>query len=270
MWRNKTSLCIAILTSIALLALAACDNVIIVSDTDTPSEIHPQSLNVGSSPELVVTAFNGEIQVTGGQEGKVFVHTTLWWPDKIDYDVSQDGDVVTIKAEQKERFSTIGGRSPGADIEVTVPVNTSVRLRTSNGMIEVRGTESSGSVETSNGQIVLENIRGDFRAETSNGAIEVNQSRGSVDLYTSNGSITYSGELLPDTRTEMRTSNGGITVNVQGEPSLMLDASTSNSSVKSDLPITASTTGDNHLVGTIGDGEAELVLRTSNASVRIR
>ena len=258
-----------LVTSVALLAMVACDDVNVIPGTGTPSESHTKSLSVGSSPELEVTGFNGEVHVTAGQDGKVVVNTTLWWPDKIDYEVTQSGDVVTIKAEQKGRGTISGGRSPGADIEVTVPAGTVVDLRTSNGRIEVRGTESPGSVETSNGQIVLENIGGDFTAETSNGSIEANQSKGSVDLRTSNGSITYTGELLPGTRNEMRTSNGGITVRLQGSPSVKLDASTSNGSITSDHPIKATSTGDNRLIGTIGDGEAELLLRTSNASVRV-
>ena len=68
----------------------------------------------------------------------------------------------------------------------------------------------------------------------------------------------------------MRTSNGSVSVTLRGTPSLRFDASTSNGTVKSELPVLATSTGDQHLAGTIGDGEAELSVETSNGSVTIQ
>jgi DUF4097 and DUF4098 domain-containing protein YvlB len=61
-----------------------------------------------------------------------------------------------------------------------------------------------------------------------------------------------------------------VDVELLGTPSIKLDASTNNGDVTSELPITATSTGDDHLVGTIGDGEADLYIRTSNGDVTIR
>ena len=69
---------------------------------------------------------------------------------------------------------------------------------------------------------------------------------------------------------EFRTSNGSITVNLGGEPSVNLDASTSNGTVSSKVPILATTTENTHLVGTIGNGDADLIAVTSNGSVTVQ
>ena len=69
----------------------------------------------------------------------------------------------------------------------------------------------------------------------------------------------------------MTTSNGGITITLKGTPSVNLDASTSNGSITTKLPILTTSTGDeDHLVGTIGAGDADLFVRTSNGSVTIQ
>jgi DUF4097 and DUF4098 domain-containing protein YvlB len=186
--------------------------------------------------------------------------------DKIEYQVVQDGDGVKVQAE--EIGSTIG-RSPGASIEIIAPADTVVDLRTSNGAIEVDGMADSGSLDTSNGKITLANARGDFDVRTSNGAIVVTEFVGTVTLSTGNGGIDFDGELTPGGRNELTTSNSSITVKLRGTPSVRLDASTSNGKITTDLPVLTISAGDKRLSDDIGDGEAELRIRTSNGSVKI-
>jgi DUF4097 and DUF4098 domain-containing protein YvlB len=208
--------------------------------------------------------------VNTGSDSTIRVQATLKKADKIEYSASQDGDTVSVEAKEKGKSLSLFGQSPGADIDVTVPVQTIVELRTSNGSIEIYGIERSGTLRTSNGKIVMENVKGDFDADTSNGSITVNTMEGTVKLETSNGRINFTGELTPGGKNEMKSSNGSITVNLEGEPSVELDASTSNGDVTSKLPILATSTGDDHLAGSIGDAEAELRIRASNGSVTVQ
>jgi DUF4097 and DUF4098 domain-containing protein YvlB len=113
-------------------------------------------------------------------------------------------------------------------------------------------------------------MTGDLIARTSNGAIGVTGFSGGVELETSNGSVEFDGELTPGSANEMATSNGAVRVTLRGTPSVRLDATTSNSTVTSRLPVLTTSAGDNHLAGTIGDGEAELRVHSSNGSVTIQ
>ena len=267
----KWTLTMGTVLTLAVLAMGACGDIVIeVVDEDAPTETRDDTFDIGPSARLVVSGFNGRIVVNGNSGETVRVQATLRWPDKIDYQVTRDGGTVTVKAEQKSRIARTSGQSPGADIEVTVPARTGVRLHTANGRIEVRNVQESGEVDTTNGKIVLLNVKGDFDAETTNGSIEVEGLEGTVVLKTTNGGITFAGELEPGSKNELRTANGGVTVNLEGEPSVVLDASTSNGSVTSKLPILATSTGDNHLTGTIGDGAAGLLIRTANASITVQ
>jgi len=255
-----------------LVAIAGCSGFTFTWDSeesDDPVEIRDDSFTVGPSPRLLVTSFNGRVTVNSSSNNTIRVQARLTRADRADYEVRQDGNTVEVKAGMKWLVGKTVGRDPGIDVEVTAPSSTGVELITSNGMIELRGMNESGTLRTSNGMIVMEDVSGDFSAHTSNGAIEVTAFKGSVDLDTSNGRISFSGELIAGGRNDMRTSNGDVDVTLQGTPSIRLDASTSNGTVTSSLPIVAASTGDTHLAGTLGEGEAELTISTSNGSVTI-
>ena len=217
------------------------------------------------------------------------VQATLRKPDDLDYEITQEGDTISVEAKEKRKSFGIFnfGESPGAHIEITAPSNTRVELRTNNGRVEVYGMHVSGAVRTSNGKIVIEDVIGEFDISTSNGAVTIVRASGTFDIETSNGRIEFDGELASDdnnrigclqcryasylTTTIVTTSNGSVEIMLQGTPSVKLDASTGNGSVTTRLPILTTSPGDErHLVGTVGAGDAELFVRTSNNSIIIR
>jgi len=264
--------------SLLLLAAAGCTG---------PTETRDDSFTVGENVSLIVTTMNGSIDIQTGDDGEVRVQATLEYPSKVEYELIQDGDTITVEVRKTGKFVLFGG-GPGVDITITTPANTDLELRTSNGRIEVRGTEGSAFLKTSNGRLVLTDVTGTFDARTSNGRIEVDTMdgtarlrtsngsvsisglTGSVDAETSNGSISFDGELTAGGDNRLVTSNGSIQVKLRGTPSVSLDASTSNGKVNSERPILATVTKEDHIVGSYGDAEADLRIRTSNGSVTIR
>jgi hypothetical protein len=263
--------------AITLLAAAGC--------SAGPTETRDDSFSVNGTATLVVNGDNGWIKVNTGTDDEVRIQATLRGIDRIDYEVSQDGNTITVLAEIDQGWFI---SNVGVDITITAPVSTDVELEISNGAIELNGIEGTGTLRTSNGEIVLENVKGDFEGRTSNGKIEVDtlegtaflrtsnggldlqEVTGEVDAETSNGRISYSGDMIAGGDNRLITSNGNVDVELLGTPSIELDASTSNGDITSELPITATTTGDDHLVGTIGDGEADLYIKTSNGDITVR
>ncbi len=206
---------------------------------------------------------------------------------RIKYEAIQNGDEVIVTAEKTGKWWFPAGNTQ-ADIYVTVPANTALRLETSNGKIDVTGTTRGGILETSNGAIALQDVKGDFEATTSNGAIEIDsfdgsaylrtsngkvtlqEAKGEFNAKTSNGSVSFSGDMTPGGSNRLVTSNEDVKVELTGTPSVHLDASTSNEDVKCALPILATKTDADHLIGTIGAGEADLYVETSNGDVTIQ
>jgi DUF4097 and DUF4098 domain-containing protein YvlB len=251
-----------------------------------PTETVDETFSVGDSPEVIVDSDNSKVEVEAGDDGEVRVQATLKGANKLEYRVSQEGDTITVEVEIEGGFRL--GSSPGAELTITAPVHTELEIVTSNGEIKLTGIESACSLRTSNGRITLKDVSGDFEGGTSNGRIvienmsgtaDLNTSNGEVqagnvtgvfDLSTSNGRITFSGELAAGGSNRLVTSNGDVTVKLEGTPSVNLEAETSNGDVRSELEITATVTGDERLVGAIGDGEADLYVRTSNGDITIR
>ncbi len=251
-------------------------------------ETKENSFTLGAAARLVVKSVNGHVNVKAGNGDTLSVTAVLYDADNLTYAATQSGDTVTVEAKSTRTRSVGGfGRSTGADIDVTAPVGTEVALETSNGGIEVTGLQDNADVRTSNGRIYLSQAKGSLALKTSNGGVELSQVDGVVSVETSNGSvglssasgvftvqtsnssINFDGEMRPGGKNRLATSNSSVRVKLRGTPSVALDASTSNSRITCELPITATTTGDRHLVGKIGAGEAELTITTSNSSITI-
>lgn len=264
-----------------------------VSDTDDEPEqkassTREETFTVGQSPKLTVRGFNGRVCVVAGPEGVIQMKARIKRASRVIFDTVQEGDAVTIEARNRGGGLNLFGGSPGAEIIVTAPAATCIDLTTSNGHMELRGIEGSGPVTTSNGKIHLVNVKGRHDVRTSNGRVEINgmdgdgevrttngsikliNVRGAFQASTTNGSIYFEGELTQSAACRLESSNGSVKVNLTGNPSLKIDARTSNGKVRSELQASTVTLEEkNHLVATVGEGEGELFVRTTNGSVHI-
>jgi hypothetical protein len=243
---------------------------------------------VGPSPSLKVETLAGRIEVTAGSDNVISVRAELRDIRRINYEAVQSGNEVIVTAEKIGKWWFPAGNTK-ADIYVTVPANTELRLETTDGAIEIRGTMAGGILDTSNGAIVLRDVKGDFDASTTNGAVDIDtidgtaliktsngrvtvqEARGAFNLKTTNGNVTFSGELTPGGSSRLVTTNGRIEVELTGTPSIKIDASTTNGEIKHpDVPILTTKAKTDHVVGTIGAGEAELYIQTTNGDVNIK
>lgn len=269
------------LAGVMALASSACT-------TQSAISTETDNFTVGDSLTLKVDTFGGRIEVNAGSDSVVTVRAKLKDVRRINYEAIQSGDEIIVTAEKTGGWWFPAGDTQ-ADIYVTVPANTTLRLETSNGKIQVTGTTRGGILDTSNGDIVLENVEGDFEATTSNGIVEIDgiegkasakttngrvtvrEAKGEFNLKTSNGMVTFSGELTPGGSNRIVTTNGQVEVELTGTPSVSIDASTSNGEVThDDVPILTTKAKTDHVIGTIGAGGAELYIETSNGDVTIK
>ena len=269
------------LVGVMALASSACT-------TSPATSTETDNFTVDDSATLIVRSLNGRIQVEAGSDNVVTVRAELKDIRRIKYEAIKNGDEVIVTAEKTGDWWFPAGNTK-ADIYVTVPAHTALKVKTSNGQIEVQGTTGGGTLDTSNGAIVLNDVRGAFDATTSNGAVEIDtidgkasvrtsngrvtlqQAKGEFTARTSNGAVSFSGEMTPGGSNRLVTSNGSVQVELTGTVSLNIDASTSNGEVKHpDVAILATKTDTDHVIGTIGTGQAELYVETSNGEVTIK
>ena len=226
------------------MALAACGG-----GDDGPTRLRNDSFSVGPSPTLEVDVENGRIVVRAEEGTTIHVQATVKNAPRVEYTAVQSGNTVTVVAHSKNTISGPGGE---ADLTITVPPNTSVDLKTVNGNVELWHTEGTGTLKSTNGDIVLVGVKGEFGASTTA------------------GDIVFDGELVPDSDNKLTTVNGDASIGLSGKLNVSIDATTTNGSVDVRWPdLEATVDSKRHVTGTIGDGEAGLLVSTVSGNVTV-
>jgi hypothetical protein len=258
-----------------------------------------QQLTVSGAPTIAVANGNGSIAITRGDEGVISVHAVKRASsdallDTIHVDIARAGDRVTIETtyDRPAWQRLFGGTNRSVAYEIRLPAQATVApAKTSNGGIDVSGISGALDLQTSNGGITLRDVDGEVTARTSNGRIAVSGSSGrlilatsngpvevqemnarGLDVQTSNGRITFAGSLAAGTVNRLTTSNGSVTFALPPDLAASVDLRTSNGMVSVGYPLTTQPGGENTrtaVQGTIGEGGAQLVVRTSNGAITI-
>lgn len=245
----------------------------------TADEPFSKSFDVSAPPRVVVETFNGRIDVDAGAGNRVEVSGTQRGSGdtqsqaqadlaNVELTLEQDGDTIRLIARYTASRSI---NNSGASFKVTVPAESALELKTSNGDVTIRSVAGSVVVGTSNGRITLEGGAGRMDVDTSNGAIEITATHAVVAAHTSNGRIRFGGSLT-DGDHSFTTSNGDIDITLPANARFRLSASTSNGDVMTDFPITVSgTQAKGTLNGAVGENPAmSLSLGTSNGRIEVR
>ncbi len=176
-------------------------------------------------------------------------------------DVTEDNNVVTVQA----------GIMHSADLNIQVPVQTSLRLTTMNG-----------------GKIQVENVSGEIEAQNMNGAVTLTNVSGSVVANSMNGRVTVSlDHVTPNKTMSFSTMNGPIDVTLPGDMKADLRMRTDNGDIFTDFDVKLQGSGppivddqrgnggryrvrvDKTLYGSINGGGPEIRFTTYNGTITI-
>lgn len=188
------------------------------------------------------------------------------------------------------------------DLELTVPETVQITASTDVGMIAIQGTAKGKlSLTAANGDITVENAENTLLAHTTQqGSITVTNALGNIMLTTDRGNITVdksyasviaqsqtsgsirlNAQAVPATgKLQLNAQVGSISLGLSPEANATLHGSTKRGMVTCQLPITLkprTTTLDRkawkqfkeQCEGTLGSGEATIMLCTNKGNVRI-
>lgn len=204
-------------------------------------------------------------------------------PARYNVDLSTSGgdiDVSNLGGEAKVHTSggdiklasisgAVDAHTSGGDIHVD-STNGPTLLRTSGGDIEVGRANGRVDAKTSGGSIDIDYAASTVSARSSGGSIRIKDALDAVDASTSGGSIHARISRQPRGDTRLTTSGGDVVVEVPANIGAWLDAHVSGGEIDSDVPVTVQGKRDDEsLVGTIGGGGPNLVLRSSGGGIRI-
>lgn len=215
----------------------------------------PGTMAVGREARVDIRSAGGPVTVTAWERSEVAVTTPGNTPDE--YRLSGDGQRVTVR---------VGHDAP---VQVNVPRDAMLNVRTGTGPIMIRGLTRTIEAESGSGPVRIEaraqsitatGFSGGVvivgggseitRAESASGSVIITDAAGVVDASSSSGSVRVSGRV-----TDARLFSVSGSVNFDGtvESGGRLSAESSSGSVLLRLP---------------ASGSAEYELSTVNGSIR--
>jgi DUF4097 and DUF4098 domain-containing protein YvlB len=177
---------------------------------DYRSEKH---LKLDPGGRLVVDSSDGSVTVTGEKESGARVLVTANRDDVeqyLDFRYEENAGEVRIVVRRRHEGwfgSNWGHHGLNLHIEVGVPEETSLNVKTGGGSVEASRINREAELDTSGGSIRASELGANLRAHTSGGSITIERIKGNARVDTSGGGIT--GESLGGTL-DARTSGGSI------------------------------------------------------------
>lgn len=228
-------------------------------DREAYSEVREFVVPASGATITVDAAPNGGIKVEGQARQDVQVQACVSATASTEAEARALAQRVEVTATS-DRVSSAGpdglGRREGWHVSyrLSVPHQTSLSLRSTNGGIAIANVEGQIDFRTVNGGVSLARIGGDVRGRTTNGGVDIE-----LDGPTWNG-----GGL------EVQTQNGGVRLTLPANYSAQLETGTVNGRLNVDFPVTVQGRIGREIQTQLGSGGPLIKVRTSNGGVSIR
>src|SRR4051794_13870013 len=146
--------------------------------------------NVGANPKLTVDTNDANIRVSAGAGNRISARVTTdgykIGPTDVRIDERQSGDEVRISVRIPSTTFRFGNHN--VHVEITVPANTQLDMRSGDGRLEVSGTRAAAKLSTGDGRITVRDFEGPLNAHSGDGRVEVDGRFDDLQLDTSDGS----------------------------------------------------------------------------------
>jgi DUF4097 and DUF4098 domain-containing protein YvlB len=236
-----------------------------------------KTYNLSGKPDLRVDTSDANIHVSTWDQNTIEAKvTTLRYKigeGGIRIEEHQNGDLVEIDVRFPHHNFTVEWGNHRVDVEIHMPREGKVNLRTGDGKIEIGGLKGEMDLHSGDGSEVLEGVDGKLRATTGDGhiradgrfdALELKTGDGRVEVRAAAGSSLASGWRL-------ETGDGSVTLEVPADFSADVDLHTSDGHIDLEMPVT--TEGklrENEVHGKLNGGGSSLIIRTGDGSIRLR
>jgi hypothetical protein len=281
--------------TIFLAAVMMTGTAIAVSAAPARADQWSKTYQVNGRAELHVVTGDGDVVVTGADQQRIDARVTATgWkigPNDVQIIESQSGNSVSIEVKVPHwGFSMFGGNHKSLRVEVSVPRELDLDVRTSDGNVTAQGVSGKIQFDTGDGNVTAGNIKGDIRIHTGDGHIEGHNFDGSLDANTGDGNLRIDGRFdalalkTGDGNIEaqvgsgskvasgwnLHSGDGHITLRVPGDLNATLDAHTGDGSITLDIPIQVSGSLSHSSVrGKMNAGGATLAVSSGDGSIHI-
>jgi DUF4097 and DUF4098 domain-containing protein YvlB len=251
---------------------------------------------VSGRPVVVIhNVANGRIEVKSWKNAEVDVIGTQA-SDKIGFEMEQVGDRIDVTANILD--SAAQPLELEAGLQLTVPEETELQLKTETGLIYVEQVMGDMKLESVAGDVHLKEVSGYIIVRTTSGTLVCTQCAGklefssisggaqilqpgltNVNLLTTTGNILFDGDFIRTGLYSMKSGKGLVEVRFSGNDSFDLNAQTGTGTVDNRAAafLKPESHGIKHvasksfraLFGTVGQGLAKVELSSYSGTIRI-
>jgi DUF4097 and DUF4098 domain-containing protein YvlB len=258
---------------IALVVLGMCFAVVQFAHADEWSK----SYSVAGKPNLHVETSDGNIHVeTWDQntiEAKVTTEHYKIGDGGIKIVEHQSGDTVDLEVRfpHGSHFGINLGSSR-VDIEVHIPKEGRVNLRTGDGSIHLANFKGDMDLQSGDGRQNIDSVDGNLHVRTGDGSINATGRFDGLEMITGDGRIE--ARALPGSKVAsnwtLRTGDGSVTLEVPATLAADVNLHTGDGHVSTDFPITMDGRIDkNDIHGKLNGGGNLVTVHTGDGSIRL-
>jgi DUF4097 and DUF4098 domain-containing protein YvlB len=251
---------------------------------------------VKARPVVVIhNVANGRIEVKSSKNAQVDISASQL-SNKIGFQMEQVGDRIDVTANILD--SAAQPLELEADLQLTVPEETELQLKTETGLIYVEQVMGDMTLESVKGDVHLKEVSGYIIIRTTEGSLVCTQCAGKLDfksisggaqllqpalnnvsIFTTSGNILFDGDFIRTGLYTMKSGKGLVEVRFSGADSFDLNAQTTLGTV--DNRAAAFLKPDSHGIkrlaskftkgffGTVGQGLAKVELSSYSGTIRI-
>ncbi len=238
---------------------------------------------------------NGRIEVKSSRNAQVDISASQI-SNKIGFEMEQVGDRIDVTASILDAAAQ--PLELEADLQLSVPEETELQLKTETGLIYVEQVMGDMTLESVKGDVHLKEVSGYIIIRTTEGSLVCTQCAGKLDfksisggaqllqpalnnvsIFTTSGNILFDGDFIRTGLYTMKSGKGLVEVRFSGADSFDLNAQTTLGTV--DNRAAAFLKPDSHGIkrlaskftkgffGTVGQGLAKVELSSYSGTIRI-
>ncbi len=237
-----------------------------------------KSFPLTGKPELRVETSDAHISVTAWDKNSIEARVTTEGykigDDGIRVVEHQNGNLVELEVRYPHHDVQwgIGWHNRRVSIDIQMPREAKVNLRTGDGRITLNGIKGELDLFSGDGAQEITSVDGSLRAHTSDGRITVSGRFDALDLNTGDGRIDATAHANSTMAREwsLHTGDGGVTLRLP--PTLAADVQlhTGDGHISVDVPVEVSgRLGGHDIRGKMNGGGKMLTIHTGDGSISL-
>jgi len=238
-----------------------------------------KTFNLTGKPDLHVETSDAKVTVDTWDQNKIEAHVVVFGykigQGGIDIYDHQSGNSVALEVRFPHEVFHLGWEGHGrrVEIEIHMPRQGNVDLKTGDGNIRLTGLKGEMTVTSGDGSQEIENVDGILHARAGDGHIRATGRFDGLSLHTGDGRIEATAQPDSTMKNEwdLHAGDGSVTLRIPEKFAANVDFETHDGHLNVDMPFTVSggRVKDNVIRGTINGGGNLLTIHTGDGSIHV-